>query len=70
MEILEKHLPDSIWVQVYENRIDLLTAAIAGSQGTSYHDTLYFLDIQFLHYYPNSPSWVRYPACWQHTPPL
>ncbi|CAI0626245.1 unnamed protein product [Linum tenue] len=58
--ILEKHLPDSIWVRVYENRIDLLTAAIAGSQGTPYHDGLYFFDIRFPHDYPNSPPWVRY----------
>ncbi|KAJ6982439.1 hypothetical protein NC653_025524 [Populus alba x Populus x berolinensis] len=30
-KILEKHLPDSIYVRVYENRIDLLRAVIIGA---------------------------------------
>ncbi|KAJ6720941.1 UBIQUITIN-CONJUGATING ENZYME E2 38-RELATED [Salix viminalis] len=32
-KILEKHLPDSIYVRVYENRIDLLRAVIIGAAG-------------------------------------
>ncbi|CAL1397443.1 unnamed protein product [Linum trigynum] len=59
-KILEKHLPDSISVRVYANRIDLMTAVIVGSPGTPYHDGLYFFDIRFSPDYPNSLPWVRY----------
>ncbi|KAG6394780.1 hypothetical protein SASPL_145370 [Salvia splendens] len=43
--ILKGHLPDSIHVQVYETRIDLLRAVIIGPGGTPYHDGLFFFDI-------------------------
>jgi len=44
-KILEKSLPDSIYVRAYEHRIDLLRAVIAGTPGTPYHDGLFFFDI-------------------------
>ncbi|CAL1397442.1 unnamed protein product [Linum trigynum] len=59
-KILEKHLPETIAVRVYENRIDLMTAAVVGAQGTPYHDGLYFFDIGFPVDYPRSPPWVHY----------
>lgn len=58
--ILEKNLPDSIFVQVYEGRIDLLRAVILGSKGTPYHDGLYIFDLAFPSEYPNSPPKARY----------
>ena len=59
-KILEKHLPDSIYVRVYENRIDLLRAVIIGAAGTPYHDGLYFFDIVFPPDYPVQPPLVYY----------
>ncbi|XWS14212.1 hypothetical protein CRYUN_Cryun36dG0103700 [Craigia yunnanensis] len=59
-EILEKHLPESIFVRVYEGRIDLLRAAIIGAQKTPYHHGLFFFDISFPSDYPNNPPKVRY----------
>ncbi|KAJ7955246.1 Ubiquitin-conjugating enzyme [Quillaja saponaria] len=58
--ILEKNLPDSIFVRVYEKRIDLLRAVIVGAVGTPYHDGLFFFDIAFPSDYPNQPPLVHY----------
>ncbi|KAI3890695.1 hypothetical protein MKX03_023118 [Papaver bracteatum] len=60
-KILDKELPhDSIYVRVYEARIDLLRAVIVGPEGTPYHDGLFFFDFQFPTDYPNSPPSVYY----------
>ncbi|OVA13596.1 Ubiquitin-conjugating enzyme [Macleaya cordata] len=59
-KILQKNLPDSIFVRAYEGRIDLLRAVIIGAQGTPYHDGLFFFDIQFPSDYPNEPPKVYY----------
>ncbi|OVA12368.1 Ubiquitin-conjugating enzyme [Macleaya cordata] len=59
-KILEKSLPDSIYVRAYEGRIDLLRAVIIGASGTPYHDGLFFFDIQFPSDYPNKPPKVYY----------
>ncbi|MCL7049465.1 hypothetical protein MKW94_026397 [Papaver nudicaule] len=59
--ILEKNLPDSIFVRVYEGRVvDLLRAVIIGPEGTPYHDGLFFFDIQVPSDYPASPPKVHY----------
>ncbi|KAI3964590.1 hypothetical protein MKW92_039281 [Papaver armeniacum] len=58
--ILERNLPDSIYVRAYEGRIDLLRAVIVGPTGTPYHDGLFFFDIKFPSDYPNSPPKVYY----------
>ncbi|XP_071721917.1 uncharacterized protein [Rutidosis leptorrhynchoides] len=58
--ILEKDLPDTIFVRVYESRMDLLRAAIIGARGTPYHDGLFFFDIYFPNDYPNVPPNVYY----------
>ncbi|KAK7405249.1 hypothetical protein VNO78_06448 [Psophocarpus tetragonolobus] len=57
---LEKDLPDSIFVRVYESRIDLLRAVIIGAEGTPYHDGLFFFDVSFPSDYPNVPPHVHY----------
>lgn len=46
---------DSIFVRVYESRIDLLRAVIIGAEGTPYHDGLFFFDVFFPSGYPNVP---------------
>ncbi|KAI3856406.1 hypothetical protein MKX03_034488 [Papaver bracteatum] len=58
--ILEKNLPESIFVRVYEGRLDLLRAVIIGPTGTPYHDGLFFFDIQLPSNYPASPPKVNY----------
>ncbi|KAM5568721.1 putative ubiquitin-conjugating enzyme E2 38 [Rosa sericea] len=58
--ILENNLPDSIYVRVYETRIDLLRAVIVGAAGTPYHDALFFFDINFPTDYPTRPPNVHY----------
>ncbi|KAJ7955245.1 putative Ubiquitin conjugating enzyme [Quillaja saponaria] len=59
-KILQKNLPESIYVRVYEQRIDLLSAVIVGPAGTPYHDGLFFFDILFPISYPNDPPLVYY----------
>ncbi|GER53869.1 ubiquitin conjugating enzyme [Striga asiatica] len=59
-KILEKDLPDTIFVRVYESRMDLLRAVIVGAEGTPYHDGLFFFDVCFPRNYPNSPPKVHY----------
>ncbi|XP_057421797.1 probable ubiquitin-conjugating enzyme E2 24 [Lotus japonicus] len=58
--ILEKNLPDNIYVRVFEERMDLMRAAIVGASGTPYHDGLFFFDICFPPEYPNEPPMVHY----------
>ncbi|KAJ4844331.1 hypothetical protein Tsubulata_030444 [Turnera subulata] len=59
-KILENDLPDSIFVRVYESRMDLLRAVIVGADGTPYHNGLFFFDIFFPAGYPNVPPLVYY----------
>lgn len=59
-KILEKDLPDTILVRVYETRMDLLRAVIVGADGTPYHDGLFFFDVFFPSSYPNVPPHVHY----------
>nr|XP_043610235.1 putative ubiquitin-conjugating enzyme E2 38 [Erigeron canadensis]XP_043610236.1 putative ubiquitin-conjugating enzyme E2 38 [Erigeron canadensis] len=58
--ILEKDLPDTIFVRVYESRMDILRAAIIGAEGTPYHDGLFFFDVCFPSTYPDDPPLVNY----------
>ncbi|KAE8780248.1 putative ubiquitin-conjugating enzyme E2 24 [Hordeum vulgare] len=46
----------SIYVRVYEDRNDLLRAAIVGPSGTPYHDGLFFFDVRFPPEYPRCPA--------------
>ncbi|XP_027064822.1 putative ubiquitin-conjugating enzyme E2 38 [Coffea arabica] len=59
-KILEKDLPDTIFVRVYEARMDLLRAVIVGPQGTPYHDGLFVFDVHFPSNYPDVPPMVYY----------
>ncbi|KAH7842352.1 hypothetical protein Vadar_004300 [Vaccinium darrowii] len=59
-KILEKDLPDTIYVRVYETRMDLLRAIIVGPAGTPYHDGLFVFDILFPPTYPDVPPMVYY----------
>ncbi|PIA26941.1 hypothetical protein AQUCO_08400002v1 [Aquilegia coerulea] len=56
-KILEK---DTIFVRVYEERMDLLRAVILGTSGTPYHDGLFFFDVFFPSDYPHVPPLVYY----------
>ncbi|KAK7246508.1 hypothetical protein RIF29_41377 [Crotalaria pallida] len=58
--ILEDNLPESIYVRVFEERMDLMRAAVVGASGTPYHDGLFFFDIRFPPEYPSEPPKVHY----------
>ncbi|XP_050370154.1 probable ubiquitin-conjugating enzyme E2 24 [Argentina anserina] len=58
--ILEKDLPEQIYVRAFEERMDLLRAAIVGAPGTPYHDGLFFFDIYLPPEYPHDPPTVHY----------
>ncbi|GJR54925.1 ubiquitin-conjugating enzyme family protein, partial [Tanacetum coccineum] len=53
--ILEKDLPETMFVRVYESRMDLLRVVIIGPEGTPYHDGLFFFDLFFPNTYPKRP---------------
>ncbi|XP_042491254.1 putative ubiquitin-conjugating enzyme E2 38 [Macadamia integrifolia] len=59
-KIMETGLPDTIFVRVCEERMDLLRAVIVGAAGTPYHDGLFFFDVLFPSNYPNVPPLVHY----------
>ncbi|XVF01996.1 hypothetical protein REPUB_Repub04eG0138200 [Reevesia pubescens] len=59
-KILEKDLPETIYVRVYGSRMDLLRAVIIGPSGTPYHDGLFVFDCFFPPKYPNEPPMVYY----------
>ncbi|XP_051134952.1 probable ubiquitin-conjugating enzyme E2 24 [Andrographis paniculata] len=58
--IFQKDLPESLYVRVYEERMDLVRTAILGSDGTPYHDGVFFFDIYLPPQYPNEPPMVFY----------
>lgn len=58
--ILMKDLPERIYVRVFEERMDLLRAAIVGAPGTPYQDGLFFFDIYLPPEYPQEPPMVHY----------
>jgi ubiquitin-protein ligase len=61
-DMLQAGLPGSIWVRVYEERMDLLRVAIAGADDTPYADHLLFFDFQFPPDYPAEPPAAHYHA--------
>ncbi|KAG6709225.1 hypothetical protein I3842_06G120900 [Carya illinoinensis] len=58
--ILQNNLPDTIYVRVYEDRMDLLRAVIVGAYGTPYQDGLFFFDFHLPPEYPDAPPLVSY----------
>ena len=53
--ILQHSLPQGIFVKAFENRSDLFSAMIQGSENTPYEGGLFFFDIQLPSDYPQSP---------------
>ncbi|KAM7270891.1 hypothetical protein ACFE04_030105 [Oxalis oulophora] len=58
-KILEKNLPDTIFVRVSESRMELLRAVIMGPDGTPYHDGLFVFDCFFPPNYPAGPPYFE-----------
>ncbi|KAH7283755.1 hypothetical protein KP509_34G022600 [Ceratopteris richardii] len=58
--MLEKCLPETIFVRVFEDRMDLMRSVIVGASGTPYHDGLFFFDLYLPAEYPSSPPHVHY----------
>nr|XP_051212135.1 probable ubiquitin-conjugating enzyme E2 23 [Lolium perenne] len=59
-QILENDLPETIYVQVFEGRMDLLRVVMVGASGTPYHHGLFFFDLQLPSSYPAEPPQVYY----------
>ncbi|KAL9256537.1 putative ubiquitin-conjugating enzyme E2 38, partial [Drosera capensis] len=57
---LEENVPDSIFIRVYEDRIDLMRAAIVDAKGTLYADFMFFFDVAIPWDYLSSPPQVNY----------
>ncbi|CAM0879181.1 unnamed protein product [Alopecurus aequalis] len=58
--ILEKNLPDYIYVRVFEDRMDLIRAVIIGASGTPYQDGLFFFDFHLPPEFPQAPPSAYY----------
>ncbi|KAK9051708.1 hypothetical protein SSX86_028336 [Deinandra increscens subsp. villosa] len=58
--ILANDLPETIYVRVFEERMDLIRAGVVGAPGTPYHDCLFFFDIFLPPEYPLEPPVVHY----------
>jgi ubiquitin-conjugating enzyme E2 O len=58
--ILEKNLPDYIYVRVFEDRMDLIRAVIIGASGTPYQDGLFFFDFHLPPEFPQVPPSAYY----------
>lgn len=61
--ILARGLPATIHIQLYEDRMDLMRAAIVGPKHTPYADALFFFDIYLSPDYPHVPPSI---AFWAH----
>eukprot|EP00271_Cylindrocystis_brebissonii_P005211 TRINITY_DN17172_c1_g4_i1.p1 TRINITY_DN17172_c1_g4~~TRINITY_DN17172_c1_g4_i1.p1 ORF type:complete len:1392 (+),score=291.27 TRINITY_DN17172_c1_g4_i1:430-4605(+) len=58
--ILQQGLPDTVWVRVYEQRMDLLRAVIVGPSSTPYADSLFVFDVWLSPDFPASPPVLHY----------
>uniref|UniRef100_A0A0D9WCY7 UBC core domain-containing protein n=1 Tax=Leersia perrieri TaxID=77586 RepID=A0A0D9WCY7_9ORYZ len=56
----DDNLPGTIYVRAYEDRMDLLRAAMVGADGTPYQDNLFLFDIHLPQSYPSTPPQVYY----------
>ncbi|CAL4906455.1 unnamed protein product [Urochloa decumbens] len=68
-KILETSLHDTIYVRGFEDRMDLLRAAMVGASGTPYHDGLFFFDLHLPPSYPAAPPQVKYHSFGLHANP-
>ncbi|CAL4935177.1 unnamed protein product [Urochloa decumbens] len=68
-KILENDLPDTIYMRVFEDRMDLLRAVMVGASGTPYHDGLFFFDLHLPPSYPAEPPQVNYRSFGLHVNP-
>ncbi|KAL7171993.1 hypothetical protein ACSBR2_031645 [Camellia fascicularis] len=59
-KVLETNLPDFILVRAYQNRIDLMRAAVIGPPNTPYNHGVFFFDIVFPSNYPAMPPKLFY----------
>ncbi|XP_042441451.1 probable ubiquitin-conjugating enzyme E2 23 [Zingiber officinale] len=58
-KILQKNLPDDIYVRAFEERMDLIRAAIIGADGTPYQNGIFFFDLYLPPDYPKVPPVIE-----------
>ncbi|KAF0925700.1 hypothetical protein E2562_017264 [Oryza meyeriana var. granulata] len=56
----DDNLPGTIYVRAFEDRMDLLRAAMVSAAGTPYHDGLFLFDLHLPPSYPAAPPQVYY----------
>lgn len=61
--ILSRGLPETIHIHLYEDRMDLMRAAIVGPKNTPYADALLFFDLHISQDYPRVPPSMLF---WAH----
>lgn len=58
--MLQNDLPSGIYVKMFENRLDLISALVEGPEDTPYQGCLFIFDIQLSSEHPNKPPKVHY----------
>ncbi|XP_042444137.1 probable ubiquitin-conjugating enzyme E2 23 [Zingiber officinale] len=58
-KILQKNLPDDIYVRAFEERMDLIRATIIGADGTPYQNDIFFFDLYLPPDYPKVPPVIE-----------
>lgn len=58
--LLQRDLPPGIFVKMFEDRLDLISALIEGDYGTPYDGCLFYFDIQLDKRHPYKPPQVDY----------
>ena len=61
-KVLRDSLPGGVYVRVYEERLDLMRAAIVGPSGTAYADGVFVFDLFLPADYPATPPEVYFHA--------
>ncbi|XP_037945571.1 (E3-independent) E2 ubiquitin-conjugating enzyme isoform X2 [Teleopsis dalmanni] len=58
--MLRSSLPPGVYIRVFEDRLDLLSAMIEGPKNTPYENGLFFFDFQLGRDYPRNPPTCHY----------
>jgi ubiquitin-conjugating enzyme E2 O len=58
--LLQRNLPDNVFVRAYESRMDLMRAIIIGPRQTPYYNSVFIFDIYLPPDYPNNAPKVHF----------
>jgi len=69
LKLFAKSCPVGVFVRAYEDRMDLMSAMIAGPDNTPFRDSLFVFEIYFPPTYPEKPPKVHYVSMSQRINP-